>query len=359
MAKPSELAVLQVNGQLYQDWETVSVRHCLKDHPYFFFRFTCSEGMPLTKNWAAMQIKPGDQCQVTLAGQPAIQGLVSTRQVFYDAKRHYVEIQGASNVVGLAYTSAISKTMEHKNVTYDQFARALLKPFIPKINFVVQGGALPQIRFPRISIPHGMSVLEALEIPLRSLGGVSLTSNVTGDLVAAVGPTGGGDVVVEGKNILEGREIIFNPGMATGTYTLSQGTGNDQTSGAAVAHAPIFIKQFSGLGNQYTPGVLPLDMPSSDKDHLEGRTQMEHDMMNEDRVTVFATVHGWLKPSGGLWKCNEKVSVISPMLIMKGSEELKAKSVTFSQDNERGSRTVLELCNEAAMLGAIPSGGAG
>ena len=53
----------------------------------------------------------------------------------------------------------------------DNIPAALLKPFIPKINFVVEGGALPQIKFPRISIPHGMSVMEALELPLRSVGG--------------------------------------------------------------------------------------------------------------------------------------------------------------------------------------------
>jgi prophage tail gpP-like protein len=354
MVKATELAVLQVNGQLFQDWESVTVRQCKKEHPYYFFRFTCSEGMPLASNWAKMQIKPGDQCQVTLAGQPAVQGLVSTRQVFYDSKRHHIEIQGASNVLGLAYTSAISKTMEHKDVTFEQFARALLKPCMPKINFVVKG-QLPQIKFPRISIPHGTSILEALEIPLRNLGNVSLTSNVKGDLVAVAGPpTSGGDTVVEGKNILEGREIIFNPGMATGTYQLSQGTGGDDKSGAAVSHQPYFVKQFTGLGNQYLPGVIPNDMMSSEKEHLQGRGQMEHDMMNEDRVTVFITVHGWLKPSGGLWECDQPVSVVSPMLIMNGSEKLTTKSVTFSQDNERGSRTVLELCNELAMLGNVP-----
>lgn len=356
MVKLSELAVLQVNGQLYQDWESVTVRHTVLEAPYYTFRFTCSEGFPLSKNFGLLQIKPGDQCQVTLAGQPAVQGLVSTRQVFYDARQHHVEIQGASNTLGLAYVSAISKTGEHKNVTYDQYARALLRPFIPTINFVVEGGTLPQTKFPRISIPHGMSVQEALELPLRSLGGFPLTSNVKGDLVAAVGPEGSQDIVVEGQNILEGREIIFNNGIAKGLNTTGQAPATDQTWGAQTAHVPFLSQTFQGMASvgQYLPAVMPMDLPAFDKTHLQGRSNTERDMMAVDQVTVFATVQGWLKPSGGLWVRNQIVNVRSPMLMMTGSEPLRAKSVTFTQDTARGSRTVLELCNPAAMGPGVP-----
>src|SRR5262245_44474257 len=213
MVKASELAVLEINGVLYQDWETVWVHLTEAQAPFYSFRFTCSEGDPIAANLLAMRIRPGDLCQVTLAGQPAVFGYVSTRQVFYDARRHYIEIKGASHVQGLAYTSHISKTMEYKDVTYEQFARAVLKP-LKNINFLTEGGQLPQTRFPRISIAHGTSVLEALELPLRSLGGVALTTNIKGDVVANVNAISGvRHVFVEGQDILEGREIIVNTGL--------------------------------------------------------------------------------------------------------------------------------------------------
>ena len=41
------------------------------------------------------------------------------------------------------------------------------------------------------------------------------------------------------------------------------------------------------------------------------------------------------------------MTVTSPMLIMN-NEKLRAKSVTFTQDNTTGTRTTLELCNENA-----------
>ena len=74
--KPEETAILTVNGAEYRDWESVMVRHSLKEHPYYTYRFTCSEGMPLAQNWAALRIVPGMECSVTLAGILAITGLV-------------------------------------------------------------------------------------------------------------------------------------------------------------------------------------------------------------------------------------------------------------------------------------------
>src|SRR5262245_60854792 len=115
--KPTELAILTVQGQNYQDWESVTVRHAKYEAPFYTFRFTCSEGMPLVKHLAKLQIKPGDYCTISLAGQLAFNGLVSTRQVYYDANRHYIEIQGASNVLALSYASVVHKTMEQNNVT--------------------------------------------------------------------------------------------------------------------------------------------------------------------------------------------------------------------------------------------------
>jgi prophage tail gpP-like protein len=345
--KPSELAILVVRGQNYQDWESVMVRHAQVETPYYTFRFTCSEPMPFAKNFAVMRIQPGDPCTIILAGEPAFHGLVHTRQVFYDGHRHYIEIQGASNILGLSHASAVSKTGEFNNVSYEQYARALLQPF--GIALKPEGGSIPGTKFPRLSNAPGTTVMDALEIPLRSLGGINLTTDVQGNLVAIISsPTGGSDVVEEGKNILEGREIIFNPGMAQGLYGMAQKPGGDEESGAKVSHSPFTSAMQSGI-TQSIPHVFPLEIPGWTGEALKGRVNADSAWQYEDRITVFITVQGWLRPSGGLWYRNQQVSVISPMLIMQGNEQLFAKTVTFTQDNRSGTRTVLELCNKLAM----------
>jgi len=358
-ASVEQIAVLEINGVKYDDWETIMVRHAEEEGPFYTFRFTCSEGMPLANNFAKLQIRPGDVCQVTLAGQEAVNGWVSTRQVFYDSQRHYVEIQGASNVQGLAYTSAITKTMEFKDVTFEKYARALLKP--TGINLLIRNGVLPQIKFPRISIAHGMSIMEALEIPLRNLGHFAFTSNPQGDLVINAKGQGAssGAVFIEGKNIIEGREIIINVGAARDYYSSGQRTGNDKTNGSNSAR--VHSDDTQGVDakfDDYSPSLAVPDMPV-DKQMVNNRSKLDLDMMKQDQVTVFVTVWGWLQPNGQLWKQGYPYTVKSPMLLMTGSEKLNAKSVTFTQDNARGTRTQLELCNDAAWYPHVPAKGQG
>jgi prophage tail gpP-like protein len=357
VGKASEQAILVVNGQKFRDWETVFVRHALREQPPYHFRFTCSEQLVDGKlgsfegNFAKLQIKPGDECQIYLAGQLAISGKVSTRQVFYDARRHYIEIQGATWTLDLSGASIVSKTMEYKDVTFDQFARAVLKPF-PNIEYKVEGGQTPQMKFPRISIPHGLSVFDSLDLYARTIG-ISFTSDPTGNFVAIAGPSGGRDEVVEGVNILEGREVIFNPAMETSAPAISQGAGSDKKWGSDVSHAPFLTEEMKNFSKSYMPFAIPMEAPLIDPEHMKGRIGTERKFNAEDQITVFAKVYGWLRPSDGkLWYRDQIVHCKSPMLIM--DQDLIAKSVTFTQDNQSGTTTVLELCNELALNGMTP-----
>ena len=352
--KPEETAILTVNGFNYSDWETVMVRHALRDHPAYHCRFTCSEGIPLSKNFAAMRIKPGDLCTVTLAGQPAFKGKVETRQVYYDAFRHHIEIQCAT-WLEVATASVISKTGEWKDKTFQQIGQDILGKM--GINMVFEGGAPPSYKFPRVSSTPGESVHDFLDMLARGCEasgvGISFTSNIQGDFVVIMGPNGGFDEVVEERNILIGREIIFNPSMAGSAPTISQGTGDDENWGAKVASVPFFSEQMQTFGKNFTPATIVNELSTFDKKLLEGRAGSEGQWLQGDQITVIVTVYGWLRPSGGLWYRDQHVSVTSPMLIMK-NQDLIAKSVTFTQDDKTGTRTTLELCNPAAIGGLNP-----
>jgi len=350
VGKATEQAMLLVNGQEFRDWETVWVRHAEREQPPYRFRFTCSEVMPIAKNWGVLQVKPGDTCEVYLAGIKAIKGKVSTRQVYYDKRRHYIEIQGATFTLDLSGSSPINKTMEHKNVTFEQLARSLLKPY--NIPFKVEGGQLSQLKFPRVSLMHGVSVFDHLDLYSRAVG-ASFTSDAEGSFVALAGPGGGSDSVVEGENILIGREIIYNASMESSLPAMGQQTGNDDKHGADVTHKPFSQEQMQQLGKSFMPFVIPSELPTADVNHLKGRAQTEGGWLAEDQITVFATVYGWLRPSGGLWDRNQTVHVKSPMLIM--DQDLQAKSVTFTQDSSEGTRTTLELCNKNALKGMMPA----
>lgn len=352
----SEVAYLRVEGTDFYDWESIEVKHVIRVPPYFTFRMTCSEPTPMgaDMNFSKLQIVPGQTCEVFLAGQIAFSGQVYSRQVFYDAQRHYIEIQGASKTMSLTTSAAQTKTNEFKKVNLEQLCRSLLSP--TKVALQVVGGALPTQMFDRVSIAPGTCILDVLEVHARPLG-VDFTSNVNGDLVAVVGPEGSGANFTEGIDILEGREIIYNPSMAQGIYGVGQRPGNNQTWGPKAAWVPFFSKEkLAQLGNAFSVQVHPLEIPASTNALVQGRANSEYGWQQRDQVTVFVTVAGWLNPSGQLWKENIKYTVKSPMLVMDGSLPLTARSVTFIQNNQAGTRTTLELCNDQALQGLLSEG---
>lgn len=353
----SEYAELRIEGMIFRDWESVLVIHAFREQPAYRFRFTCSEGMPLSKNWDGLRVKPGMKCEIYLAGILAFTGKVETRQVYYDAVRHHIELQGASNVL-MSTASVTHKTMEWKKKTFEEIARDVLKPL--KIKLKVEGGALPTTKFDVVRATPGEFVYDFLDNLARGLKvdtgvGINFTSNPQGDFVVLVGTLGGSDEVVEGKNILIGREIIFNPEAANPLPGTGQAPGTDKVHGPKATQQYYEGKMPGSAGNpdaSKASGVTVYEQNASQQ-LLEGRITNEGTWLAHDRVTVFATVYGWLKPSGGLWKVGEDVSVTSPMLIMKG-EKLTLKRATFTQDNASGTRTTLELVNANAMAGDLP-----
>lgn len=359
---PSDVAVLIIDGTEYRDWETILVRHALMDVPHYYCRFTCSEaiGSGMTPNWAAMRIVPGQSCTVTLGGILAFTGKVTTRQVFYDANRHHVEIQCA--VYEDIFTgSVIHNTMEWpKGTTLRQIMEDVLRPY--NIRLSVEGGALPSTPLPITRANLGETVHDFLDHLARSFStsafGIAFTSNTSGDFVVVVGPNSAMDAVVEGINILEGREIIQDTHMGLDVPHAGQGVPDNQEWGAQVTHMPWVQSAMQAMVGGKKPGAAIgiAEMPSfamSNLPLLRGRGFSETNWLTNDYVTVFATVRGWMRPSGGLWFRSQLVSVTSPMLLMNGTV-LTLKNATFTQDNTSGTRTTLEIVNSMAMGGGVP-----
>jgi prophage tail gpP-like protein len=163
------------------------------------------------------------------------------------------------------------------------------------------------------------------------------------------------DTVTEGADILEGREILFHPGIARDVFGIGQSPTGDDKSGSKTSHEP-FSKTLQDVINGYSPTVIPLEIPAWGNQQLKGRVDMDAAFQQGTFITIYITERGWMRPSGGLWESRQMVSAVSPMLIMTGSEKLTAKSVTFLQDNQSGTRTILELCNDLALGGGVPGG---
>ncbi len=350
----NQIAELTVNGNIYRDWESVLVKHAYNERPPYFFRFTCSEGTPLSKNILALQVKPGMFCTVKLAGILAFSGYIHTRQVFYDANRHYIEIQGASTLeVSLA--SAITKGQEYLNKTREQIIRDQLSSI--GIGLDIEGGQLNSEPIEKKSVQPGISMYDFFDYLVRDGTkegeAVNFTSNEHGQFVIAIGKGADTDTIMEGVDIIEARCIIFNPMIASGKPSLvGQRPANDQVHGPAAASIPFLKGTFDSMGLKL-PIVLVNEGAAWSQQNLKDRFSSESGWNADDQITVNATVWGWLKPNKQLWRRGQTVVVRSPMMPM--NDPLTLKIVTFTQDNTTGTRTLLDLRNEKALGQQKPS----
>lgn len=352
---PKETAEISVNGKRYRDWESVQV-HMAEGEPKHSFKFLVSEGAPLVKTFAEQQIKPGDHCTIQLGGELAITGYVETRQVAYGEKQHGVELTGHSFNNAAAEGSVIHKTMEWKDKSLQQIATDILKPF--GLQFVPKG-AIPNTPFPRYNVAPSTTAWEAIETLARQRG-VTLGTDLEGNITGRVLWTPGGDQLVEGINILEGREVLTiamgGGDNAGGVVNLTQHGGTNKSWGADAAHKPNASATSrtpgAGLGVR-APQVGLNEVPGSKAD-AQTRADTESVHRDYEKFEVTITVQGWHKPSGGLWRPGVMVHVKSPMLIV--DDDLKLMKVDFSQDNKSGTRTVLLLTRDTGQTAGQTEG---
>jgi prophage tail gpP-like protein len=358
---PDEVCEIIVNGQIFRDWKSVLVNKVWMA-PYDYARFTTSEGYtwedkPVPESWDVLRLRPGDYASVILGGEEALSGYITTRQAAYAASHHIVELTVKTNTWQLAKGQATSPTMELRDKTFVEAAQEIVKPF--GITYEHRGPP-PTNKHERINLV-GKTAWQVLEELSRSDGVVlGATPKGPGDVLVGTPENwieGGTDAAIEGKNILEGREILSieaNPGPA------SVDTQNEPKAGrhgAQSTHMPAntgglaeYAKSF-GFKGVHMPLGIRMEVPGS-ASSAQGRGAFERYASGVESVILDIVVQGWKRPSGALWQKGQLVYVDSPMLIIK--EGIWCKSVTFTQDDRSGTRTALNLVRN---LGKGPSSG--
>src|SRR5262249_32071050 len=143
------------------------------------------------------------------------------------------------------------------------------------------------------------------------------------------------------------------PGAGEGSDYLSIGQrpGNDDTWGAKAnqinSEKPAIT---TNLNVQDMPKTSLTEVPAWMKQMADNRSMFEAMTSEMLQIWVNITLLTWQRsgkapPAGGLWEPGDMVIVNSPMLILEG-QALRLKAVTWSQDNESGTRSQIELVNE-------------
>jgi prophage tail gpP-like protein len=341
LPKPEEIAVLEVNGQKFDDWESVWVQSKMND-PYTYFRFTAAERDPVFKvpntfpQWQKLQFKPGDQCTITLAGQLACTGLIEIRQVAYDAHQHGVMLIGKTNTHAAARSSVDTQTGNFDNKNIQQVAQEVLAPYQVGLKII---GSLDLTPFVHLQNEKGELVWDFLERIARFRGAI-MGSDEKGNflLIGDHNYTRVADLI-EGVNIKSCQCTIRQDQMYMNLDAHGQTSASDDNAGPQASEMKATAQ--GNLPFPYCKLITPCEVPVRTQAEVQKRADTEKKWTDGTEVQANITVQGWLRDGASLWKAGDQVFVKSPMAML--NQELKIRTVTFTQDNNNGTETILDL----------------
>ena len=374
-----EIATLVVNGQLFEDWETVWIQWNWNDW-FSRFRFTCAEREPYPLKGQVLQFAPQDECQIYLGGIQVINGVIITRQIAYDANMHGVQLEGYSASWFAQRSSIEHKTNDFDNKSFLQIAAEILAP--TGVGFKTVGEIDPKPFKSGATPPTGATIGQFLESLARDRK-IIVSNTPDGDFLfigehawPAIGE------LVEGINIKKMQCVISDELARSMFNTLGQKKGTDESNMREASEQEAKIR---GLLKRYSILTTAMEHPVDSVAEVAKRNDTEK-MWNEDvtRIDANVTVYGWFRPRpttpnlagtgasialGGpvaglapltgkqfghiLWQAGDEVIVYSPMAMLH-YVKLKIRTVTWTQDRQNGTQTVLQLVNPLGLNGMAP-----
>jgi prophage tail gpP-like protein len=330
--KPSEVATLYVNGQLFNQWESVwaQERWC---EAFSYFRFTSVEYPAGSAGYTQMLVTPCNGCTLKLGGQLAMSGYVMQRQVAYDADRHQIMLIGKSASFWGFKSFIKLKEANMDGMTLKQMADHLLGPRGVGVEW---WGTPDNYVWEKAQASPGTNIWQWLDDHARSRH-INLSTWATGAVL--IGPHGTDDVDVleEGVNIKKMQVTFSIEDTWQEVQVVGQISGSDQQSGPDAQEQEA---DTNGSSCVTCSLVVPMEEPVKDQEVLQKRADFEAHWSDATQIVANITVQGWFTSSGTLWHAGQSVFVKSLMAPL--SQSMKIKTVTWQQDNENGTETVLE-----------------
>jgi len=337
-----EIAVVQVDGLGYTNWETVMVQHRYMD-PFPVFMFSGIEQAQEPMKLANLLFRPGQHCTITLAGFLVVTGMIEIRQSAMDGERHALQIIGKgfqwqgvkSSVVGQAGGGYDFSGQNIKQVADTIFGETGVK--------VLEVGNVDHTPFPALTVSSGESVFNVMEWVTKArrviLGGDHL-GNIL--LIGQHSMNRGGDLV-EGPNgnVSRINVIISNENLFKNYYATGQNVGTDDLNGEAASQnvaGPV-------AGPDITSNrMVPLEVPGNMSD-VQKRALWEANIKNGTQVNITILVYGWKQKNGDLWRVGDEYIVDAPDHLPEewNKQPYAAQTVTYQQDDQNGTTTTLEL----------------
>ena len=336
--------VLTVDGQRHAGWLGVSVSNSMRQMAATF-------SLDFTDRWPGQQekyaIREGSRCTLSMGGETVIDGWVDKLSPSYDTSSHSLTLSGRDLTGDLADCSHIGARVDFKDETLDAVARILCEPFgVEVITETDCGSPLAKARY-----SQGDSIHDFL-LKLCRLRGVLPISYGDGKLaLTTTGNAHSGAKLEQGLNIKSargefdsserfGQLIVKGQGQAAAQFDWPPDEDEDadeRSKARAEAVSPRGEATDTAV-KRYRPLVIIAES-GGDAASMQRRADWEAVTRAGHSRAATYTVQGWRSPEGRLWRINQLVSVLDPLLGISGVQLID--SVKFVRNNSAG--TVTEL----------------
>ena len=329
----SEIATLAVDGALYSDWESIWLQYRWLD-AFAIFRFIAAEHTPPPADWTLQQFFPGQRCDVTLAQQPALTGLITQRQTSYDAQRHQVQLVGKSWTHWGYKSSVDTPTGNFDGFTLEQVHDAVMG----KYGTTKVIGVVNPLPFQKLQNEVGEITWDFLD-RLSRVRGAILGADAFGNYLLIGQHTFPVNAMLqEGVNIKACQCEISHDQFFAWIDVRGHGAGSDGSYGAANNEYQCIIK---GPAAVYSKIITPSEQTVAGKAEICDRAAVEQRFNYATQIIANIVVYGWTYDGKHLWAPGQNVSINSPMAMLNNIT-LKLRTVTFEQNNQSGTQTTLE-----------------
>lgn len=321
--------LLRVGSQLYGGWKEAGASVAM-DRAAGQFRVGVTELWPGQD--VSRQIRPGDECVLSLGDQVLVSGYVDAVDIDISGSAHNVSISGRDRAADLVDCSAIRSPGQWRDRTVLQIAQDLAKPFGVAVNADVDvGKALASF-----ALQEGESVFDAVERAARQRG-LLVAANGAGGVVLTRSGVRRADALVFGSNILAGRATFDNRDRFSTYVAKGQAPGSDFFNGSAAAH--VVAKADDAQVGRYRPLLITGEAPDM-AGTLRQRVQWEATVRAARSMRIQLVVAGWTQADGSIWRPNTLTHVVADPLRL--DQDLLITGVEFSL-TEAGSTTTLSL----------------
>jgi len=329
----AEKVELAIDGKLYSGWTEVSVTRSLD---MISGQFDLTLASKDRTDAERLQVKPGDRCQLRIAGAVVIDGWVDAVAPSGDRDMHNIVVAGRDRTGDLVDCSAVHKPGSWRRSRIETIAADLVKPFGIKVTAVASTGA-PIDRF---ALQQGESVHSALERLVR-FRGLLLVAAPGGNLEIVTPGTGAPIATLQwGKNILGFAATHSMVERFSDYIVKGQASGSDDRNGKTVAQIRGESKD-AGV-RRYRP-LIVLAEDQSDGTSIRTRAAWEAGVRAGKGSAIDIDVLGWRVEAGGeLWRPDVRVRVDCPPALLP-AQEMLVVGVRLSK-GEAGTITTL-TCN--------------